>query len=275
MPRWALVRSVAKFLGPDLRLALVAADEETADRLHARLGPATTWVSHLLQHAVAGMLADPRDRAAAPDRARRVRRARRAAGRRAATALDRSTPDGLNVWIETAATADALAARGWRVRPAARVRGRRARSTRCGSRPRPSPPSRPRPSPPTWRRQHVHRPERLSPDPARRRPEPSTSRPSRAWCRASPTRAWTRSARSAAPAATPISAATSARGWRGSRSSAAGGVPVMIGIGAVRTEHVIAHAHDAQARRRGGGAARPGLLPGADRGRGLRAATRT
>ena len=59
MPRWALVRSVAKFLGPDLRLAFVAADEETADRLHARLGPATTWVSHLLQHAVAGMLADP------------------------------------------------------------------------------------------------------------------------------------------------------------------------------------------------------------------------
>ena len=28
---------------------------------------------------------------------------------------------------------------------------------------------------------------------------------------------------------------------------AAGGVPVMIGIGAVRTERVIAHAHDAQA----------------------------
>ncbi|HEY6890939.1 MAG TPA: aminotransferase class I/II-fold pyridoxal phosphate-dependent enzyme, partial [Solirubrobacter sp.] len=60
MPRWALVRSVAKFLGPDLRLAVVAADEETVDRLHARLGPATTWVSHLLQHAVAGMLDDPR-----------------------------------------------------------------------------------------------------------------------------------------------------------------------------------------------------------------------
>ena len=46
--------------GPTCALALVAADEDTADRLHARLGPATTWVSHLLQHAVAGMLADPR-----------------------------------------------------------------------------------------------------------------------------------------------------------------------------------------------------------------------
>ncbi len=117
MPRWALVRSVAKFLGPDLRLAFVAADEDTTDRLHARLGPATTWVSHLLQHAVAGMLADPRI-----EQLRQT--ARSAYAERAALLVDalRSapaiTPDGLNVWIETAATADALAARGWRVRPA-------------------------------------------------------------------------------------------------------------------------------------------------------------
>ncbi|MDA0160399.1 aminotransferase class I/II-fold pyridoxal phosphate-dependent enzyme [Solirubrobacter ginsenosidimutans] len=120
LPRWALVRSVAKFLGPDLRLAVVAADEETVDRLHARLGPATTWVSHLLQHAVAGMLDDPR-----VERLRQTARAAYAA--RATSLVDalrrRSievsiAPDGLNVWIETAATADALAARGWRVRPA-------------------------------------------------------------------------------------------------------------------------------------------------------------
>ena len=110
MPRWALVRSVAKFLGPDLRLAVVAADDATTDRLHARLGPATTWVSHLLQHAVAGMLADPRI-----EQLRQT--ARRAYAERAAL-LGRPA-DGLNVWIETPATADALAARGWRVRPAA------------------------------------------------------------------------------------------------------------------------------------------------------------
>jgi len=117
MPRWALVRSVAKFLGPDLRLAIVAADEDTTDRLHARLGPATTWVSHLLQHAVAGMLADPRI-----EQLRQT--ARGAYAERAALLVNALriapaiTPDGLNVWIETAATADALAARGWRVRPA-------------------------------------------------------------------------------------------------------------------------------------------------------------
>jgi DNA-binding transcriptional MocR family regulator len=109
MPRWALVRSVAKFLGPDLRVALVAADELTAERLHARLGPATTWVSHLLQHAVARMLADP-----VIERLRR--RARTAYAERAA--LLHGASDGLNVWIHTDATAAALAARGWRVRPA-------------------------------------------------------------------------------------------------------------------------------------------------------------
>jgi DNA-binding transcriptional MocR family regulator len=103
------VRSAAKFLGPDVRVALVAADAVTAERLHARLGPATTWVSHLLQHAVATMLADPaiealrlRARATYADRA----------------ALLGGT-DGLNVWIETDVKAEALAARGWRVRPAA------------------------------------------------------------------------------------------------------------------------------------------------------------
>jgi DNA-binding transcriptional MocR family regulator len=51
--RWAVVRSVSKFLGPDLRLALVAADAETAARLEARLSAGTTWVSRLLQHTAA------------------------------------------------------------------------------------------------------------------------------------------------------------------------------------------------------------------------------
>jgi DNA-binding transcriptional MocR family regulator len=67
------------------------------------------------------MLADPR--------IERLRETARAAyAERAALLVDalgrRSihptvTPDGLNVWIETPATAAALAERGWRVRPAA------------------------------------------------------------------------------------------------------------------------------------------------------------
>ena len=172
-----------------------------------------------------------------------------------------------------------------RDRPSPRARSRHAaggcgrrtrspsgrRSTRCGSPPRPSPPTRPRRSPRTSRRQHVRRPERIPPDPARRDRARSTSRRSSASCPASPKRAWTRSARSAARAATPISTARSARGPRGLAVGAADGVPVMIGIGAVRTEHV----HRARPRRPGGrrgrGDARARLLPAAHRGRGLRA----
>ncbi len=48
--RWALVRSVSKFLGPDMCLAVTASDPDTAERLAMRLSPGTTWVSHLLQH---------------------------------------------------------------------------------------------------------------------------------------------------------------------------------------------------------------------------------
>jgi 4-hydroxy-tetrahydrodipicolinate synthase len=51
---------------------------------------------------------------------------------------------------------------------------------------------------------------------------------------------------------------------------AAGGIPVMIGIGALRTKHVIEHAHDAQ---EAGAAAvlRSGFVPAAHRRRGARA----
>src|SRR5690606_11090601 len=44
--RWALVRSISKGLGPDMRVAFVACDASTAERLRSRLAPGMSWVSH-------------------------------------------------------------------------------------------------------------------------------------------------------------------------------------------------------------------------------------
>ncbi|MGI5458676.1 aminotransferase class I/II-fold pyridoxal phosphate-dependent enzyme [Streptomyces sp. CA-249302] len=123
--RWALVRSVSKFLGPDLRLALVACDEETATRLETRLNTGTTWVSGLLQHTAHALLTDP-------DVTALTARARETYGQRSTLLLarldergigvrDGAPPDGLNVWIPLPTparpVADALARRGWAVQP--------------------------------------------------------------------------------------------------------------------------------------------------------------
>ncbi|MEF3403912.1 aminotransferase class I/II-fold pyridoxal phosphate-dependent enzyme [Agromyces sp. CCNWLW203] len=120
--RWALVRSVSKFLGPDMCLAVTASDPETADRLAMRLTPGTTWVSHLLQRLVRALATDPEITAA-------IRAAgEHYAARNAAFAemlTDEGIPtrvgDGLNVWVPLGAPARAvseqLMRRGWLARP--------------------------------------------------------------------------------------------------------------------------------------------------------------
>ncbi|MFT3719185.1 transcriptional regulator PtsJ [Pseudorhodoferax sp.] len=120
--RWALVRSVSKMLGPDLRLAFVASDEQTAQRLRLRLAPGMNWVSHLLQDAVRACLASP-EIGARIDQARAdyARRRQIMAAALAAYGIRVAGPaDGLNLWLPLPGSSQpvvlALAQRGWLVR---------------------------------------------------------------------------------------------------------------------------------------------------------------
>ncbi|RIU03236.1 aminotransferase class I/II-fold pyridoxal phosphate-dependent enzyme [Mycobacteroides abscessus] len=99
---WALVRSVAKFLGPDLRLAVVASNTQTAQLLTARLRGGKTWVSHLQQEAAAYLLTD-RPTLKTLSRAQKLYAERIAVLSNALAAQGVSTfgvPDGLNLWID-------------------------------------------------------------------------------------------------------------------------------------------------------------------------------
>lgn len=57
-PRWAVIRSVAKSLGPDLRVAVIAGDSDTIAAVEARFIAGPGWVSTILQRIVASMLSD-------------------------------------------------------------------------------------------------------------------------------------------------------------------------------------------------------------------------
>ena len=124
--RWLVVRHLNKALAPDLRVAVAAADAETADRLRRELWLADGWVSGYLQR-VAALALERREVRAAVARARRVYAARRnalleALAARGVKAQGRS---GLNVWVPVADEASAvtgLLRRGYCVRPGARYR---------------------------------------------------------------------------------------------------------------------------------------------------------
>lgn len=119
--RWALVRSVSKFLGPDLCLAVTATDPETADRLALRLSPGTTWVSHLLQRLAHGVLADDSARELiARAGAQYAARSAEAAALLTAHGIPVTAGDGMSLWVPVPRPAGEVAAelarRGWRVR---------------------------------------------------------------------------------------------------------------------------------------------------------------
>ncbi|MGO1227486.1 MAG: aminotransferase class I/II-fold pyridoxal phosphate-dependent enzyme [Brachybacterium sp.] len=119
--RWALLRSVSKFAGPDMCLAVTATDPETAGRLAQRLSPGTTWVSHLLQRITHAVLTDPAalaliDRAGAHYAAQNTA----FAARLTAQGLPVEAGDGMSLWapvpVPARVVAERLMRRGWLVR---------------------------------------------------------------------------------------------------------------------------------------------------------------
>ncbi|MCY1360821.1 Vitamin B6 salvage pathway transcriptional repressor PtsJ [compost metagenome] len=120
--RWALIRSVSKALGPDLRLAFLACDAFTAERLRTRLAPGMTWVSRILQTIASRCLAN-RETFKHLEKVKKRYAQRRIELRQALISHGiESVPstDGFNVWIPLPRDAKdigyELAKRGWLVR---------------------------------------------------------------------------------------------------------------------------------------------------------------
>nr|WP_314844367.1 aminotransferase class I/II-fold pyridoxal phosphate-dependent enzyme [uncultured Microbacterium sp.] len=119
--RFALVRSVSKFLGPDMCLAIAATDTTTAERLAMRLSPGTTWVSHLLQRLTLTQVTDPLVLAQI-EQAREHYAARNSAfaAKLNAHGIPSPAADGLSLWVElprpARVVAEHLMRRGWLAR---------------------------------------------------------------------------------------------------------------------------------------------------------------
>lgn len=119
--RFALVRSVSKFLGPDMCLAIAATDAETADRLAMRLSPGTTWVSHLLQRLALAQLTDAHVMAQVAAAAEHYATRNEAFSERLrAHGIYAPASDGLSLWIPLPQPArlvtERLMRRGWLAR---------------------------------------------------------------------------------------------------------------------------------------------------------------
>jgi len=124
--RWAVVRSVSKSLGPDLRLAVLAGDAVTVSRVEGRQALGTGWVSGLLQETVAELWADrAAGRLLARAAAEYARRRRYLIDALAGHRVPAAGQSGLTVWMpvtDEPAVTSALLERGWAVAPGERFR---------------------------------------------------------------------------------------------------------------------------------------------------------
>jgi DNA-binding transcriptional MocR family regulator len=117
--RWTHVKSVAKFLGPDLRVAFIAGDQVTITRVEGRYALGPRRVSLLLQQLVLSLWSDPsagRQLARAADLYAERRRALLDA--LSARGIVAHGVSGLNVWVPVRREGHvmrALADQGWSV----------------------------------------------------------------------------------------------------------------------------------------------------------------
>lgn len=123
---WSVIRSTSKFLGPDLRVALMAGDELTVNRVRGRQALGARWVSHVLQQLTLALWSDP-SRGRQLARAGELYTQRRLAALAALRAhgIDAHASSGFNLWIpvrDEVNVVQGLARRGWAVAAGERFR---------------------------------------------------------------------------------------------------------------------------------------------------------
>ena len=123
---WAFVRSASKAYGPDLRLAVMAGDRRTVERVHGRLRLGPGWVSHLLQNLAVSLWSDDAGtRLIGHAEQQYTGNRMRLCAALTERGLQAHGRSGLNVWIpvpdETVAITRLLSA-GWAAAPGTRYR---------------------------------------------------------------------------------------------------------------------------------------------------------
>jgi DNA-binding transcriptional MocR family regulator len=123
---WVVVRSTSKFLGPDLRVAILAGDAMTLARVRRRQAVGPRWTSRVLQHLALATWSDPSSgrqlARAAEIYAQRRQQLIEALGGQGITVHARS---GFNLWIPVlheASVVQRLIENGWAVAAGERFR---------------------------------------------------------------------------------------------------------------------------------------------------------
>ncbi len=123
---WAVVRSVSKSLGPDLRVAVLTGDATTVARVEGGTIIGMRWVSHVLQRLVVALLSETGMNAMLRNASRTYSSRRKALlDALAAFGIAAHGRSGLNVWVpvpDEVETVSLLLDRGWAVTAGQRFR---------------------------------------------------------------------------------------------------------------------------------------------------------